>query len=119
MDTHKHWYHDGVEDDEDLWRLDPIQDIQVQVSVNVVQDPTEKDKDVVHGNDFSLFIEHDVRKKSPHDPAERIKYSGDVFPITADEARKLLLMDNATAVVYLKEKIDHVIALPNDPKYCK
>jgi hypothetical protein len=113
--THLDWYHDDVDGGTDLWRLDPFQNIQIQVSVNVVKETM---REVVHGEEFGLFIEHDVRADLNFNPQTRIKYSGCSFPIKPGQARALLMMDNEQAVKCLRKQIDYVIALPSDPHFC-
>lgn len=103
----KNWYHDGIEDGEDLWRLDPEANIQIQVFVDIVGDG------LSHGDKFRLFIEHDVREKTKTDPSKRVKYSAKEFPITPTEAHALLLMDETAAVQWLRNRINEVIAMPD------
>lgn len=118
--THVHadWYHDGIEDGRDLWRLD-LPDVQIQASIDVTNADDEMDGAAPeYGTKAELFIEHDVRGGGPTGD-DRTKYSGECFDSSPDELRALLAMCRADVEKRLGYEIRRVKLLPSDPAYCK
>jgi hypothetical protein len=107
LKVHKDWYDDEIIDDERLHRLDPGEDIQVQLFTYFTTD-----KDTFHH--ARLFIEVDKRDETGE---RRTHYACDGWPITVPDALDLLALDNEQAKAKLRDKIDHVLALPTQHQY--
>ena len=108
---HKDWYKDGVEDDEECWRLDLDDDIQVQIFAQVVQLRP-------YGANYvplRLFIERDTRIGA--ESVDRVHYACQTWSLTDVDAYCFLTWGKKKVGVLLSGKIKEVMALPNDPKY--
>jgi hypothetical protein len=124
---HEDWYEDGIEGSEDpeqCWRLDPPDtDIQVQLFAVPVH-WSKKEDDFLPGKSQDewknprLFIEYDVRGAGS-DGCGRIRYACDAWTISDEFAEELLEAWNDEAVDLLRQQIDHVMALPNQPDMCE
>lgn len=108
--THKDWYEDGIEGDGDgpqqLWRLDPSPDIQVQLFALPIN--PERGEYAAR----RLFVERDCRRGD-----RRVYYACKSWPLTDEYAARLLALGNAEASQALADKLAEVMALPNMPEY--
>jgi hypothetical protein len=114
LDMHPDWYADGVEMGEYLWRMD-LPDVQIQLFVNVLSD-IGPNGEALYGDDFRLFIEHDVRDPKGE---KRVKYSGDHFDRPSEFHRRLLASSRELVATLLASEIEKVKAMPNDPAMCR
>lgn len=105
---HPDWREDGVEAGEELWRLDLPDNIQVQLFARVKREDA---KPLDYTGKFRLFIEHDVRDASGE---QTVRYAGDNFTITREEAVALLAVPKEQTAAYLINNINRVKKMPND-----
>jgi hypothetical protein len=115
--VHRDWYEDGVEDGENLWRLD-WPEYQAQLFCKLDHD----DRKVVVNADglryvsARLLIERDRRDESGDN---RIDYACEAWPISPEQAQELLRMDREGAKAAMAAKIAVVQGLPCDARYLK
>jgi len=108
--VHSDWRADGIEEDEDLWRLDlDDNETQIQLFAEVEdEDPMTPS----YTGCCRLFIEVDRRDESGD---KRIHYAGhEWLNIPPEEAASLLAKPKAEVVAALNSKIAEVKALPCD-----
>ena len=123
IQSHTDWYVDGVEDNEQLWRLDTLPPLYCQIQLfaevsTTSADPYENEPGVDSGacftGNFRLFNERDERDPSGE---HRIFYAGEQFEINHERAMQLLLLNREAAEMYLEEEILAVMKLADDPAY--
>jgi hypothetical protein len=125
---HNDWYHDGLEDGEDLWRLDfevPAYPhwLQAQLFATPVgytkenrhEPPWDRDPTEFDWSHARLLIERDGRDDSGD---VRIDYAFAVWPLTPERARELLAASTEEAVGMMSNEIAQVLSLPCDTSYC-
>lgn len=112
-DGEHQWYHDGVEDGVDLWRMDVKlgdNEFQLQLSATEAGDRF-KPMQYVRPH---LFIERDNRTKD--DNATRIDYAWFEWAVTHEFAVKLLASHKYAVVGLTTDKLEAVAKLPNSVK---
>ena len=108
------WYEDGIESDEQCWRLEPMHDVQVQLFAAVVQDNDDESK--IQYDSPTLFM--DVDRRELGNPGNRIHYAcAGRHPISEATAAKLLGMGDDEVKSHLAAEIAALLKLPNDPNY--
>lgn len=104
------WYHDGVENGVDLWRMDVSvegNDFQLQLSATEAGDQF-KPMQYVKPH---LYIERDNRARD--DNFTRVDYAFADWDITAEFAIELLASHNYRVIELTIDKLQHVAGLPN------
>lgn len=120
--VHDDWYEDGVEDGENLWRLDfarGADEYQAQLSCRLapgaVVAPCGWCTPATAYAAARLFLERDNRLAY----GERWDYACASWDLTPDVAAGLLAADKALAAWFLEEYVDAVAALPNDRAFIR
>ncbi len=116
--VHPDWYADGIDNDENLWRLDFAVNgneyqAQLFLKLGIPEDELAKCFDgPIPYTSARLFLERDNRL--PGGDGERIDYACECWTIEAPRALGLLAVSKDEAVAAMGDQIRHVEALPND-----
>ncbi len=128
---HADWYVDGVEGREQCWRLDfLVQDsefdgaFRAQVFARPVWDAEDmKAKQVEDSSSTSPTRYHsfrlDVEREVRDEEGRRIDYAFKVWMVSSQFGVTLLCHGEAEALDLLSPYVDEVLALPNEPDYCR
>lgn len=120
QEVHEDWYEDGVEDGENLWRLDfsyGKNEYQAQLFCEAPPgtDDGVADDDSLDYSSARLFIERDNRLEG----GARWDYACGTWPLNDVEAVSLLKSDTVEAIVSMMDKVRQVEKMPNDRDFIR